>query len=245
MRKPVLIIYLLGVHALLGVLVLKTDFISRVEARLGINPPPQSSSPWSVYDVDFRKRMNGLYDTMDSGIPDGSTIFIGDSITQGLCVNAVTASAVNFGIGCDTTAGVLERMPKYRSMERASALVLAIGVNDLRGDGNDEDAVSRYGRILESIPTNTPVIVSAVLPVVDASRPAKLCQTNERIYRFNERIKALCATRSHCLFLDASAAMRDKNLHTSDGLHLNGDGYAMWIKELRKAHASVPRNGGN
>ena len=40
---------------------------------------------------------------MDSLVPVGATVFIGDSITQGLATSAVVPLSVNYGIGGDTT----------------------------------------------------------------------------------------------------------------------------------------------
>ncbi len=60
--------------------------------------------------------------------PDKSVVFVGDSLTQSLYVDAVARPSVNYGIGGDTTVGVLGRLPEYRSILCASAVVMAIGV---------------------------------------------------------------------------------------------------------------------
>ena len=52
---------------------------------------------------------------MDGSIPDNSILFIGDSITQSLCVSAVADNSVNLGIGGDTTLDVINRLPKYKN----------------------------------------------------------------------------------------------------------------------------------
>ena len=104
---------------------------------------------------------------IDPNVPSGSAIFIGDSITQGLCVSAVFTPSVNYGIGSDTTLGVLKRIPKYQSLNRASMVILEVGVNDLKRR-KDEEILSNYSSILKLLPSHLSVIISGILPVNEA-----------------------------------------------------------------------------
>lgn len=233
MRKNIKSLYLIALHGLVALMLVKTDFAVRIGRKAGIVPPPAIKP-----DVEFLRKMDGIYRIMDASVPDGATVFIGDSITQGLCTSAVTPLAVNFGIGWDTTGGVASRITNYQSFERASAIVLAIGINDLMGEDRDANAVTNFARILSSIPAKTPVLVSGVLPVDDSLRPPAWNQNNRRIERFNAQIRIVCGARPGCLFMDAGNAMKDgvglkQSLHSGDGLHLNPSGYAVWISELR------------
>ena len=176
---------------------------------------------------------------MDANIPDGAVIYIGDSLTQGLCVTAVTTPSVNFGIGNDTTIGVLKRLPEYHSLERASVCVIAIGVNDLKRRGNEEIIIN-YSLILQTIPPHLPLIFSAILPLDERVRD-DLSGWNTRIKELNSGLKALCEAQSpKCTFVDAGPKLADssgnlrKEYHESDGVHLNGVGNAIWIKELKE-----------
>ena len=159
MKKRITIIYLIGIHLLLAVVLLKSDFIDRVQTKLGIQ-----QSGLSAEITPHFHRMLRYHKRMDGNVPDGSVVFIGDSITQGLCVSAITCPSVNYGIGSDTTLGVLQRLQDYRSIDRASAVLLAIGINDMKRRSNDE-IFENYRLIIEQIPKTTPIVFSAVLPL--------------------------------------------------------------------------------
>lgn len=198
--------------------------------------------------TEHYRRMIVYHKYMDGNVPDGAVLFIGDSITQGLCVVAVHDKAVNYGIGSDTTLGVLERLPAYRSMERAAAVVIAIGVNDLSRRDNNA-ILENYKKIMAAVPPDIPLLFSAVLPLDDRNKPDAE-KRNERICELNQGLKALCAGEGQCIFLDSTPSLVDDtgNLdpayHTGDGVHLNMAGYILWIRDLRgklDALPAVPR----
>jgi len=150
------VVYLLILHTLIVLILINSDFIEKVGYKLGVFATPELSS---YYD-----EITTLHFRMDGNVPDGATLFIGDSITQGLATSAIAALSVNYGISSDTTLGVLNRIRKYESTARANAVVLAVGVNDL-SRRNDGEIITNYEKILNSIPKETSVVVSAILPV--------------------------------------------------------------------------------
>lgn len=167
----------------------------------------------------------------------GTVHFIGDSFVQGLAVSAVATPAVNFGIGGDTTLGMLRRIPEYPSLRSARAVVLAGGYNDLwRHD--DDYIVANYRRILAALPKGVPVVLTALFPVNERIEPA-LAGKNRRIAGLNRRLAALCGGWPGCHFLDIGDRLRDGDgqlaapYQAGDGLHLVGEGNAIWIRALR------------
>lgn len=224
------VIYLLMLHILVALMLAKSDFIDKAGYKFGVYTAPELSS---YYDriTTYHFRMNG-------NVPDGATIFIGDSITQGLATSAISKLSVNYGIGSDTTLGVLNRVRKYESLTRANAIVLAIGVNDLRRR-NDEKIIANYEDILSSLPKYIPIVVSAILPVDE--RVQSVNSENKRITRVNALLNELAGAYDNVTFSDAGILLRgsDNNLkanfHVGDGVHLSSDGYQIWIQELRRA----------
>lgn len=194
--------------------------------------------------TDHYRRMMVYHEYMDGNVPDGAVVFIGDSITQGLCVCAVTPLAVNYGIGSDTTYGVLQRLPKYKSLEHCAAIVFAIGVNDLSRRSDDE-IISNWKLIMQSIPEDIPAIFSAMHPL-DAETKNISEESNQRIVRLNEALKNLCAENNQ-YFASAYAKLvnekgnLDPAFHTGDGVHLNTAGYQVWIAVLQTALQSIPQ----
>ena len=224
------IIYLLMLHILVALMLAKSDFIEKVGYKLGVSTAPELSS---YYD-----RITTSHFRMDGNVPDGATIFIGDSITQGLAASAIAKLSVNYGIGGDTTLGVLNRVRKYESLTRANAIVLAIGVNDL-GRRSYEQIIANYKDILDSLPKNVPVVVCAILPVDERVQAVNF--ENKRITRVNKLLNELVREYDNVAFSDAGSLLRgsDNNLksdfHVGDGVHLSSDGYQVWIQELRRA----------
>ncbi len=172
--------------------------------------------------------------TIDHFVADGAVIFVGDSITEGLNTREVAANSVNYGISNDTTTGVLQRLKSYRSIERAMLVVLAIGVNDLV-NRSVEDTARDYTLIVDSIPADTPVLLSALLPV-DEKRGWK--GLNQKVDEMNRHIASLANQRTSLFYMDTSAQFKDEGgnlkqfLHT-DGVHLNANGYQIWITALK------------
>lgn len=230
-KRKLAFFYLIIIHISLAFILANSDFISRVTSRLGFENSA-SELPPHFY------RMLTHHKWMDGNVPSGAVILIGDSITQGLAVSAVSAKSVNFGIGSDTTVGVLKRLSDYKSLSRARAIVLAIGVNDLKRRGNDA-IVNNYKKILNELPVNIPIITSAVLPIDEEIKNKR--GLNNRISALNDAIKSLSESHKNVYFMDPTKQLidSDNNLldsyHVGDGVHLNTRGYDVWIRELRKA----------
>ncbi len=188
------------------------------------------------------KNMINYHQSVDDSLPDGVTVFIGDSITQGLATAAVSELSVNYGIGSDTTVGVLERLPIYNSMETAKAIVIAIGVNDLSRRENHV-ILENYDNILKRIPPQTNVVVSAVHPIDEkfASVKAK----NSRIRELNTSLEMLAEKYQNTIFTNSATKMGDidgnllPEYHIGDGVHLSSEGYEVWISKLKASLARI------
>lgn len=234
--------YFALLHILFAGLVWKTGLVKRFS--LGTAPAKRSIRPEIT---DYYRRVLRYHARSVDAVPDGCVIFIGDSITQGLAVSAVSPLAVNYGIGGDTTQGVLERLPVYMpAIERAKCVVVAIGVNDTIYRTPSE-AVRNYARILDRLPEDCPVITSAILPV-DGSSSEALGQRTKWINRFNQELKELVDKRPAATLVDSSVVLDtdgdgqlDNSLHDGDGLHLNSAGNRAWAAKLRSAIASLER----
>lgn len=247
MKKRAFVTYLILLHLFLGLVLVKSDFILRVDEKLRLmtrNPPTLRQTTENTPKIKAKSfGMLEYHKRMDDNVPDGAVIFIGDSITQGLCVLAVVPLSMNYGIGGDTSAGVLKRLPEYKSLERASVIVIAIGANDMSQRSN-EDILKNYRAIIQNIPGKVPVVFSAVLPIdEDCGKYAQ--GTNQRIRRLNKELKTLCATSLRLFYVDAGPFLADKDgdlsdeFHDGDNIHLNSMGNNIWIRELKKTILNV------
>lgn len=194
--------------------------------------------------TDHYTRMMKYHGYMDGSVPAGAVLFIGDSITQGLCVAAVCDRGVNYGIGSDTTLGVIERLPKYGSVDRARAVVVAIGVNDLSRRDNAA-ILENYRRIAGEVSGRAPLLFSAVLPLDERVNPGN-AGVNARIRELNRGLAEICAETGGCRLVDVAGVLADgtgglaPEHHVGDGVHLSDLGYALWIDGLRAALREIP-----
>jgi lysophospholipase L1-like esterase len=236
-RHGIQVAYLVLIHVFLALMLWKSDFLPQVARKLDVAQPVHRAS-------DHYESMLQYHLRMDTNVPDKVVVFIGDSLTQGLYTDAAASPSVNYGIGGDTTVGVLRRLPHYRSLFRASAVVLAIGVNDMKSRDNWE-IVQTYRRILQDLPPAVPVVCSAVLPVSEARFRPHRTVSNSRIRDLNTSLKKLCLEKDRRLFLDIGSKLVDTRgdlaaaFQDGDGVHLNSAGNGIWIGELRVAVRSV------
>jgi lysophospholipase L1-like esterase len=229
-----LIVYVAALHAAIAVAIFAPAQFGSILAHL--RAAPRSS----FYQERLADHLLG-----DGAVPQGAVIFIGDSQIQSLDVEGVARGAVNFGIGGDTTAGVLQRLPLYASLGRARAVVLEIGTNDLAVTTAPQEIVANYQRILSSIPREAAVVVNAVLPVSagKSGESGSPVSRNRAIGEINRGLAAICATRAGCAFIDPGPALADPSgdlaaeYDLGDGLHLSRAGYRVWSDMLRAALA--------
>jgi lysophospholipase L1-like esterase len=157
-----------------------------------------------------------------------------------LPVSAVANPAVNYGIESDTTVGVILRIPTYNSIEKARAVVIAIGINDMkyRSNGN---ILHNFKEIARQIPSYVPVIFSAILPVDLEVRDEWHGISNDRIRKLNSKLKDITETSDNLFYVNAGSQLIDKKgnladeFHNGDGVHLNPQGNAIWISKLQNA----------
>lgn len=233
MRKTT-IVYCVCLHLLVLAMLAKSDFIDRIDRRLGVNWPWFTNELSRTFHTEFSRHKRAM-----GTIQHGSVIFIGDSITHGLPVGVVCDNAVNYGIPADTTAGVLTRIYAYMPVIRlAKSVVIAIGTNDAKVRTSDQ-AFKNYCKILDAIPEDIHVFASGVLPT-DFGRGEHQLSKQKWRHEFNANVSSEASRRRNVTFIDSSAVLDvnsdgklDGQFHTGDGLHLNSLGYMTWAKHLR------------
>ena len=230
MKKSLIILYLIGLHLALALILWKSDFLARLSARL----EPELTEHYH--------RMVNYHRSIDPLVSAGTIVFIGDSHLQALHTEAVASPSVNYGIGNDTTHGVLLRIPSYPSLDHAAAIVLAIGFNDLRHRSNEE-ILSQFAKIIDALPPDVPIILNGILPVGKKISPRWLPGPPDRITKLNRDLAALAQRERRITFLDPGPALADPGghlkptYHLGDEVHLSEAGKRRWIKALQTALA--------
>lgn len=200
--KLVLATYFLLIHALLAYAVWR----------------PTTVMQWRGLPNAYQVEMDRAHQRLLPQLPDGWAVFLGDSITAGLIQSRIEPRSINLGIGGQTSAQLLARIPTYRGLEGASVVYLMIGINDI-WQGKASDLKTTIPDLARAIPANTPVVWSAIAPTTHEDM-------NVQARSANELIKQTCASRGNCRYVDTWAALTGLGSSAfTDGVHLSPSGY--------------------
>jgi len=230
-------VYLIFVHPVIVVTLWNADQAYRENLR------KIDASMAQVYgfSIDSRTRhiANAYYKTIDRLMRAAPVVLLGDSITEGMPVTPAIAHSLNVGLAGLTSRELSVTLARYPSLDRATAIVMTIGINDFCLERVSEgELAARIDRLAAVLPRGVPLVWGAILPLdPPAARP--FCSTpNEQIRRTNALIAKACAAKPGCTYVDAYAALADPqgNLvpryHAGDGIHLSTEGYAAWLNIL-------------
>ena len=200
-----------------------------------------------VYDSTYRpKRFKEQLAKFNAEpITKNEYVFLGNSITAGTDWSRllILPQARNRGIPGDITFGVLERLQEVIDRKPAKVFIL-IGINDISRNIPDSVILRNHKKIIERIregSKKTQIYVYTLLPVNASFEKYKKTHfgKDEHILFINNEIRKYVAKKVSVIdlyphFLDENNMMR-KEL-TTDGLHLNSEGYKVW--------ADILHNGG-
>jgi lysophospholipase L1-like esterase len=174
----------------------------------------------------YYERRVANYDTFPPRA--GGIVFVGDSITEGGHWHDMfpEQQITNFGVGGDTTRGVLGRLHQVTRLRPESAFLL-IGTNDLGMGVSLGKIEANYDAILRQFRAESPGTVVYVQSVLPRSRPYA-----KHVQELNNVIRGL-AEQHGVTYVDLYPhfARDDGSLDPSfsnDALHLSGVGYARW-----------------
>ncbi|KRE97080.1 hypothetical protein ASG89_29935 [Paenibacillus sp. Soil766] len=173
---------------------------------------------------------------------EDSIVFLGDSITEQFMNSEYFHSKciLNRGIGGDTTTTMLSRLENTFINIQPEKIFLLIGINDILQNKNMKDILYNYNAIIKSIKSILPlteIFIQSILPVSRKVGSSSHLY-NKKIQQLNVEIMQI-AKRSNLEFIDTYSLFKDNDghlldMHTFDGIHLNGEGYKMWSGELMK-----------
>lgn len=151
---------------------------------------------------------------------------------------------LNQGISGEKSQGLLKRLNLFDKTQPEVIFVM-IGINDLIGGVSDREILENQEKIVNYLQNAHPksqIIVQSILP--HGSEQAtwegkdKLLQTpNSRIRKLNQQLLAITKKRDvkflnlYPLFADSQGNLRLEL--STDGLHLNSQGYIVWRTALQ------------
>lgn len=160
----------------------------------------------------------------------GDVVLLGDSILDLMEPEYFSFPVVNRGIAGDTTAGVLERLPDVLA-GKPKAIVLLVGINDLRLGVSASEVIENHRNIREAIPSDVRLIVLPLLPVNEAlfrqhiigANPKSLIPSRADVDAVNEALAEMPGFVPLPLIAEGELSPA----FTLDGLHLNATGLAV------------------
>ncbi len=176
-------------------------------------------------------------------MPDekGAIIFLGDSQVEQcewseLLKGVAKQPVLNRGISGDQVDGVFNRLSEL-NRHNPSKIFICLGINDLLFDKPLRDIETRYFEIVKKLRADNrsaQVCIISVLPVNNDVK--RIGIENDQINELNIRLQQIA--RSFAIpYIDVGTPLLNKKgnlseLFTSDGLHLNADGYFVWKKAI-------------
>lgn len=160
-------------------------------------------------------------------------VMIGDSMVDSAEWDELlpNTSIVNRGIRGDTMGGVIDRMDSIYAVGAKQAFIM-VGYNDLRKSIPANEVFASYKVIVEGLLKRgtQPYINSTILV------GRELVEWNEHIMQLNTLLENY-AREKGLVYIDLNATLALNGelnpAFTTDGVHLNGEGYATWVRAIR------------
>lgn len=172
-------------------------------------------------------------------------VFAGDSITDYYDLNKYfkydNKIIINSGISGYQTSNILKRYNNVIKQYNADKIFLMIGTNDLGAGLDREDIINNIKKILSDCKRdnkNVKLYYETIYPVNRSLRKSNDKRYNSDIIYINSEMKKYCNANG-IKYLDIYSILEDekgslKNEFTSDGLHLNDEGYKVISSFLRQ-----------
>lgn len=191
-----------------------------------------TSTAFTAYD--FWSSMVVYHGRMQTQLRAGYIACLGNSTTQGMDVTQIHPACVNFGIGGDTIAGLLNRLDSLTGLTRAGAIILEIGSND-EGATVFQTISDNFDKLFAWL--TGPLVVWSMDPQINCS-----VATTDAV---NAMMATKLAGRAKCVLADVTTPMRgadgwlNTTLSIGDRIHPNAAGYAVLRPIITAALATV------
>ena len=199
--------------------------------------------PQRVYTDYYYQRYRKFQ--AEEPISSQDIVMLGNSLTEGggdWSKRLKTENVRNRGIVGDEIMGIYDRLDQILP-GKPRKIFLLTGVNDVSHDLSTDSLVTLMDFLLNEIQTKSPetkLYLQSLLPINESfGRYKKLIGKTDQIPEINAKLKEL-ANKRNITFIDLFPLFTEKKTNilreklTADGLHLNEEGYRIWVKELKE-----------
>lgn len=205
--------------------------------------PAVKSEALPVYTDHYYQRF--LQFEREPAITSNDIVMLGNSLTENggdWGEKLQKKNIINRGIVGDALEGIDRRLHQILPGHPAKLFLMA-GVNDLSHGLSPDSIASLTRRVADRVLRESPstkLYLQSLLPINESFERYKLLSgKTEEIPAINERLSRLAREKNiefinlFPLFTEKGSSTLDPGLST-DGLHLNDEGYRIWAKALRK-----------
>ncbi|BAZ66001.1 MAG: G-D-S-L family lipolytic protein [Pelatocladus maniniholoensis HA4357-MV3] len=174
------------------------------------------------------------------------TILAGDSLSLWFPPELLPENRnwLNQGISGENSTGLLKRLELFDRTQPETIFVM-IGINDLIQGNEDEIILNNHRQImryLRRVHPQTQIVIQSILPHAGEEatwegREKLLNIPNSRILELNQQLQTMATKEGvkylnlHPLFVNNQGNLRHN--FSTDGLHLNPQGYLVWSSALQ------------
>ncbi|QUH19548.1 GDSL-type esterase/lipase family protein [Alkaliphilus sp. B6464] len=165
----------------------------------------------------------------------GSSLFIGDSITEGLShYELLDEETVIAKLGF-TLLKANKELSNIKTLKPENVFIL-LGTNEVESNMSSEKFIKNYTELINNIKDKYPeasIYVQSILPVDPKVQKKLPFVTTARIQEFNSAIIEMAKNES-LNYLNVASVLEniDKDLHESDGIHFKYPFYKLWLNYL-------------
>lgn len=196
-----------------------------------------------IYTAHYYKRFLQFMD--EPAISNKDIVMLGNSLTEGggdWSTRLGKKNVRNRGIIGDEVMGVYDRLHQILP-GHPSKLFLLIGTNDISHDLTADSIVGMIRLTIDRTQKESPdtkLYLQSLLPINESfGRYKKLTGKTDMVPEINKQLEVL-AKEKDITFIDLFPLFTEKGTHvlrtalTTDGLHLNEEGYKIWVKAIKK-----------
>jgi lysophospholipase L1-like esterase len=179
------------------------------------------------------KSENPRYKIFQNSLPKADIVFLGDSLTERGNFHEYFDTRYriyNRGVSGDSTLDVIQRLSDIKRL-RAPQIFMMIGINDIYNQGRSpEDVVDNIKHITRELQdSGSDVYIQEIIQCSAAT----CSESVNKVEVANQLIRRSFAADFIVPLGELSKPDGLASIYTHDGIHLNANGYQLWIKKLK------------
>lgn len=162
---------------------------------------------------------------------DDPVVILGDSIVRRTSYPKTVCgrTIVNAGIDGSTTASGLDAMlTKAIGAKQAAMIVVSLGLNDAGASFSAATYKANYQALLTTLKSLSPQLAVTTVTPVEAAKSTTAATANIVIESYNSLLSAIAGDAGAKLIVIPEMPAS----YSTDGVHLNQAGYAVWTKSI-------------